>query len=163
MIIKQISTFMENTSGRLADITALLAKAGINLRAISIADTTDFGILRMVADQPDAAVRLLKDAGFTARETDVIGVEVPDHPGELARIGLEPGAALAIETRRGKITLTARTDPLMPEGMVFVPFCYVEAAANMLTNPALDPYGKIPEFKYAACKLGAGDGAGQPA
>ena len=51
MIIKQISTFMENTSGRLADITALLAKAGINLRAISIADTTDFGILRMVADQ----------------------------------------------------------------------------------------------------------------
>ncbi|MBP7641318.1 MAG: formate dehydrogenase subunit alpha, partial [Thauera sp.] len=54
-------------------------------------------------------------------------------PGELARIGLEPGAALAIETRRGKITLTARTDPLMPEGMVFVPFCYVEAAANMLT------------------------------
>ncbi|MFZ4536495.1 ACT domain-containing protein [Propionivibrio sp.] len=86
MIIKQISTFMENSTGRLADITALLAKAGINLRAISIADTTDFGILRMVADQPDAAVKLLKDAGFTARETDVIGVEVPDHPGELARI-----------------------------------------------------------------------------
>ena len=86
MIIKQISTFMENTTGRLADITALLAKAGINLRAISIADTTDFGILRMVADQPDEAVKLLKQEGFTARETDVIGVEVPDHPGELARI-----------------------------------------------------------------------------
>ena len=86
MIIKQISIFMENTTGRLADITALLAKAGINLRAISIADTTDFGILRMVADQPDEAVQLLKGAGFTARETDVIGVEVPDHPGELARI-----------------------------------------------------------------------------
>ena len=86
MIIKQISIFMENTTGRLADVTALLAKAKINLRAISIADTTDFGILRMVADQPDAAVKLLKDSGFTARETDVIGVEVPDHPGELARI-----------------------------------------------------------------------------
>lgn len=86
MIIKQISIFMENTMGRLADVTALLARAGINLRAISMADTTDFGILRMVADQPDTAVRLLKDAGFTARETDVIGVEVPDHPGELARI-----------------------------------------------------------------------------
>ena len=86
MIIKQISIFMENTTGRLADITALLAQAGINLRAISIADTTDFGILRMVADQPDDAVKLLKAAGFTARETDVIGVEVPDHPGELARI-----------------------------------------------------------------------------
>ena len=77
-------------------------------------------------------------------------------PGELARLGLAPGAALAIETRRGRITLAARADPLMPEGMVFVPFCYVEAAANLLTNPALDPYGKIPEFKYAACRLAAG-------
>ena len=86
MIIKQISIFMENTTGRLADVTALLAQAGINLRAISIADTTDFGILRMVADQPDEAVKLLKEQGFTARETDVIAVEVPDHPGELARI-----------------------------------------------------------------------------
>ena len=86
MIIKQISIFMENTTGRLADVTALLAQAGINLRAISIADTTDFGILRMVADQPDAAVKLLRNAGFTARETDVIGVEVPDHPGALSRL-----------------------------------------------------------------------------
>ena len=86
MIIKQISIFMENTAGRLADVTGFLADAGINLRAISIADTTDFGILRMVADKPDEAVRLLKEAGFAARETDVIGVEVPDHPGELARI-----------------------------------------------------------------------------
>ena len=86
MIIKQISIFMENTTGRLADVTDLLARSGINLRAISIADTTDFGILRMVADQPDEAVRLLKDAGFAARETDVIGVEVADRPGELARI-----------------------------------------------------------------------------
>ena len=86
MIIKQISIFMENTTGRLADVTALLAHAGINLRAISIADTADFGILRMVADRPDAAVALLKAAGFAARETDVIAVEVPDQPGALARI-----------------------------------------------------------------------------
>ena len=86
MIIKQISIFMENTTGRLADVTALLAKSGINLRAISIADTADFGILRMVADQPDAAVDVLKAAGFAARETDVIAVEVPDQPGALATI-----------------------------------------------------------------------------
>ena len=86
MIIKQISIFMENTTGRLAEVTALLAKSGINLRAISIADTADFGILRMVADRPDAAVALLKAAGFAARETDVIAVEVPDQPGALARI-----------------------------------------------------------------------------
>ena len=86
MIIKQISIFMENTTGRLADVTALLAKSGINLRAISIADTADFGILRMVADRPDAAVAQLKAAGFAARETDVIAVEVPDQPGALATI-----------------------------------------------------------------------------
>ena len=86
MIIKQISIFMENTTGRLADVTALLAQSGINLRAISIADTADFGILRMVADRPDAAVALLKASGFAARETDVIAVEVPDQPGALATI-----------------------------------------------------------------------------
>ncbi|MGC3871677.1 formate dehydrogenase subunit alpha [Halomonas sp. GXIMD04776] len=76
-------------------------------------------------------------------------------PGELARLGLAPGEPVVITTRRGQISLTARVDPLMPEGMVFVPFCYAEAAANLLTNPALDPYGKIPEFKYAACRLSA--------
>ncbi|MBR2514688.1 MAG: formate dehydrogenase subunit alpha [Halomonas sp.] len=74
-------------------------------------------------------------------------------PGELYRLGVSPGEKLTITTRRGTITLTARMDPNIPDGMVFVPFAYVEAAANLLTNPALDPYGKIPEFKYAACKL----------
>lgn len=74
-------------------------------------------------------------------------------PSELSRLGLEAGEKVTITTRRGEITLMARADPLMPEGMVFVPFCYAEAAANLLTNPALDPYGKIPEFKYAACRL----------
>ncbi|SDL26879.1 NAD-dependent formate dehydrogenase catalytic subunit /NAD-dependent formate dehydrogenase iron-sulfur protein [Modicisalibacter muralis] len=78
-------------------------------------------------------------------------------PGELTRLGLAPGERLTITTRRGQITLIARVDPLMAEGMVFVPFCYVEAAANLLTNPALDPFGKIPEFKYAACRLSAAE------
>jgi len=120
MIIKQISIFMENTTGRLADVTALLAKAGINLRAISIADTTDFGILRMVADNPDAAVKLLKEAGFTARETDVIGVEVPDQPGELARImslfrdegvGIEYLYA-SLEHRKNKAVIVLKVDDI---------------------------------------------------
>ena len=74
-------------------------------------------------------------------------------PGELRRIGLVPGESVTITTRRGEITLKTRVDPGMAEGMVFVPFCYAEAAANVLTNPALDPDGKIPEFKYAACRL----------
>jgi formate dehydrogenase major subunit len=82
-------------------------------------------------------------------------------PAELARLGIEAGDQLSIVTRRGRITLAARIDPLMREGMIFVPFCYAEAPANRLTNPALDPYGKIPEFKYAACRVEAG--ARQPA
>ena len=74
-------------------------------------------------------------------------------PAELQRLGLQEGGRLTISTRRGRITLATRADPALPEGMVFVPFCYSEAAANVLTNPALDPFGKIPEFKYAACRL----------
>jgi formate dehydrogenase major subunit len=72
---------------------------------------------------------------------------------ELDRLGVASGEAIQVATRRGNITLTARVDQAMPEGMVFIPFAFAEAAANLLTNPALDPYGKIPEFKYAACRL----------
>lgn len=74
-------------------------------------------------------------------------------PVELDRLGVAAGDAICIATRRGSITLTARADHTIPKGMVFVPFAFVEAAANVLTNPALDPFGKIPEFKYAACRL----------
>ncbi len=80
-------------------------------------------------------------------------------PAEMVRLRLTQGEPITITTRRGAITLKTRVDPLMQEGMVFVPFCYVEAAANILTNPALDPDGKIPEFKYAACRLGRAETA----
>jgi formate dehydrogenase major subunit len=81
-------------------------------------------------------------------------------PAALSRLGIEAGAPVRITTRRGSISLAARADPLMRDGMVFVPFCFAEAPANRLTNPALDPFGKIPEFKYAACRVepGATDG-----
>jgi formate dehydrogenase major subunit len=78
------------------------------------------------------------------------------HPRELARLGAEPGAPVTVETRRGAIDLHARADPAVPEGAVFVPFCFVEAAANLLTNSALDPFGKIPEFKYCAARVRSG-------
>jgi formate dehydrogenase major subunit len=81
-------------------------------------------------------------------------------PAELARLGIEPGDMVSITTRRGRIALAARADPLMKPGMVFVPFCYAEAPANRLTNPALDPVGKIPEFKYAACRVEPASPAG---
>jgi formate dehydrogenase major subunit len=75
------------------------------------------------------------------------------HPLDLAALNVEPGGTLTIESRRGAISLYARADDGMPRGVVFVPFCFYEAAANMLTNPVLDPFGKIPEFKYCAVKL----------
>jgi formate dehydrogenase major subunit len=80
------------------------------------------------------------------------------HPLDLASFGVPPGGILTIASRRGSISLYARADDGMPRGAVFVPFCYYEAAANMLTNPALDPFGKIPEFKYCAVKVTAGGG-----
>ncbi len=75
------------------------------------------------------------------------------HPADMERLGLEVGESVRLETRRGSLVALARTDPTMPKGAVFIPFCYVEAAANLLTNPALDPFGKIPEFKYCGVRV----------
>ena len=86
MGIKQISVFLENTTGRLCEVTRTLAKAGVNLRAISIADTADFGILRLIVDKTAEAVDSLAAAGFTARLTDVAAVEIEDKPGSLAAL-----------------------------------------------------------------------------
>ena len=74
-------------------------------------------------------------------------------PPHITRIGRRPGEMLQIETRRGTIEIMARADRAVAEDMVFVPFAYVEAAANTLTNPVLDPFGKIPEFKFSACRV----------
>jgi formate dehydrogenase major subunit len=78
------------------------------------------------------------------------------HPLDLDALGVEPGSILTIVSRRGAISLYARADEGTPRGSVFVPFCYYEAAANMLTNPVLDPFGKIPEFKYCAVRVTQG-------
>ena len=75
------------------------------------------------------------------------------HPRELRRLAVEPGGAIRVTTRRGAIELAARADREVPVGMVFIPFCFAEAAANLLTNPQLDPWGKIPEFKFCAAKV----------
>src|SRR3546814_11902853 len=75
------------------------------------------------------------------------------NPFQLRTMGLEPGDMVKVATRRGEIALNVRADRDVPEGMVFIPFCFNEAAANMLTNPQLDPFGKIPEFKFCACKV----------
>ena len=76
-------------------------------------------------------------------------------PEVLRRLGVAPGGRLRLSTRRGAVELSARADPDLPEGLVFMPFAYREAAANLLTNPQLDPFGKIPEFKYCAVRVEA--------
>ena len=73
--------------------------------------------------------------------------------GDVERLGLVPGDSVQVETRRGRVVLKVRQDGDVPEGMVFIPFCFAEAAANLLTNPQLDPYGKIPEFKFCAARI----------
>ena len=84
MKVRQISIFLENKSGRLAQVTRVLGEKGINIRALSIADTTDFGILRLIVSEPEKAYAVLKESGFTVSATDVIAVEVADTPGGLA-------------------------------------------------------------------------------
>ncbi len=86
MRVEQIAVFLENKSGRLAEITAILADNGINIRALSVADTADFGILRLIVDKVELAKTVLKENGFTVGKTNVLAVEVPDRTGGLATV-----------------------------------------------------------------------------
>lgn len=85
MPIKQISIFVENKPGRLADITAMLAKKNIDIRALSIADTTDYGILRLIVSNPEKAVEAIRNEGMTVSATNVLGIAIPDVPGGFAK------------------------------------------------------------------------------
>ncbi|AEE97350.1 ACT domain-containing protein [Mahella australiensis] len=86
MFVKQVSVFLENKLGRLATVTKILGDNGIDISAMALADTTNFGILRMIVNDPDKAVSVLKEAGFTVSTTDVLAVEVDDRPGGLAAV-----------------------------------------------------------------------------
>jgi formate dehydrogenase major subunit len=123
---------------------------------------------------PDAAFpfilttgRLLEHwhTGSMTRRATVLDAIEPEpaihlNPDDLRRLGGEGGPSLRVSTRRGTITLPGRPDPHVPPGLLFLPFCFVEAAANLLTNPALDPDAKIPEFKFCAARVEpAGDTA----
>jgi len=107
--VKQISVFLENKSGRLAEVTSILADNKINIRALALADTADFGILRLIVDDMKKASNVLKAAGYTLGETDVVAVEVVDSPGGLASIlaslwkaGLDVGYMYAFVQSSGK-------------------------------------------------------------
>jgi len=102
--------------------------------------------------------------GSMTRRSAVLDAIEPEptalvHPIDLAAAGAQPGELITLQTRRGRVCLYARADAGMARGAVFVPFAYVEAAINRLTNPALDPWGKIPELKYCAVRLQAGGSA----
>jgi len=86
MAVKQISVFLENKSGRLLDLTRALGESEVNIRALCVADTSDFGVVRLIVDDPDKAHDSLKARGFTVKETTVIAVEVDDRPGGLSEI-----------------------------------------------------------------------------
>ncbi|GAA0568792.1 formate dehydrogenase subunit alpha [Caenispirillum bisanense] len=129
------------------------------------------------AELPDADFPLVLTTGrvlehwhtgaMTRRATTLEALEGEPHclasPALLASVGLPDGGTVRLTTRRGSIRLTARPDRWVPDGIVFVPFCYTEAAANLLTNPALDPVARIPEFKFAAVRLEAAQAGAETA
>ncbi len=84
MALNQLSVFVDNTPGALSDITSVLAGAGVNLRALSIADTERFGILRMIVSDNKLAISVLKSRNYVVKETEVVGVKIGDQPGKLA-------------------------------------------------------------------------------
>ncbi len=86
MFLQQLSIFMENKSGRLAEVTSILGRAGVNIRALTLADTADFGILRLIVDNTERAKDVLKQNGFTVGINEVVAIEVPDRPGGLAEV-----------------------------------------------------------------------------
>jgi formate dehydrogenase major subunit len=125
------------------------------------------------AEEPDADYPLVLTTGrqlehwhtgAMTRRASVLDEIEPEavamlSPIELRRLGVSPGERIRVSTRRGSIELKSRADGAVPPGMVFIPFCYAEAAANILTNPRLDPIGKIPEFKYCAARIDTAEAA----
>ncbi|HEY5540377.1 MAG TPA: ACT domain-containing protein [Coriobacteriia bacterium] len=86
MNVKQLSVFVENKAGRVSEVTDQLGRAGVNIRGFSVSDTVDYGIVRLVVDDPDRGLEVLHDAGFAVKSNDVLCVELPDHPGGLAGV-----------------------------------------------------------------------------
>jgi len=98
MTVKQISIFLENRPGQLLDITTSLEQKDVNIRAITVAETADYGIIRLIVEEADKAMEILKESGFLAMLSDVVAVAVPDKPGGLAEIlGIMSGAGINIE------------------------------------------------------------------
>ncbi len=120
MLVKQISVFLENKSGRIYEVSKTLGDNGISISALSIADTTDFGIMRLIVSRPQDALKVLKEQGFTVSSTEVIAAEVADSPGGLshalaaldeAKISIEYLYAFAAKSKSGALVLFRVEDP----------------------------------------------------
>lgn len=132
MKVKQLSIFMENRAGRLAEVVRLLGEAKINIRALSLADTSDFGILRLIVNDVDQAVKVLRDSGHTVSLTDVVAVEVPDRPGGLASV-LEPLRAAGVNVEYMYAFVEKATD----KAVVIFRFESAEAALKALNKAGI--------------------------
>ena len=132
MKVKQLSIFMENRAGRLAEVVRLLGQAKINIRALSLADTSDFGILRLIVNDTDRAVKALRDAGHTVSLTEVIAVEVPDSPGGLASV-LEPLRAAGVNVEYMYAFVEKATD----KAVVIFRFENLDAALTVLNKAGI--------------------------
>jgi len=132
MKVEQIAIFLENKFGRLAEITSVLAENGINIRAMSLADTTDFGILRLIVNDTEKAIKVLKENAFTANKTDVVVVEVTDTPGELANVlNIIKNAKINIEY------MYAFSQKNGKRGLIIFRFDELDAAIETLTGAGI--------------------------
>ena len=129
MKVKQLSIFMENRAGRLAEIARRLGEARINIRALSLADTSDFGILRLIVNDVDKAMKMLRDSGHTVSLTEVVAVEVPDSPGGLASV-LEPLRDAGVNVEYMYAFVEKATD----KAVVIFRFEDVDAAVKVLAK-----------------------------
>ena len=133
-MIKQLSVFIENKPGRLAEVTGCLAEAGINIHALCIADTTDFGILRLIVQDPEHAKWVLKSRGLTVKTTDVVGVSLTHKPGSLAGVLRElDKAGVSIEYMYAFTSRSAEYDAMVvfslseqKQALEKIKFCAVE-------------------------------------
>ncbi len=132
MKVRQLSVFLENRAGRLAEIVRLLGESGINIRALSLADTSDFGILRLIVNDVARAHAVLREASFTVQLTDVIAVEVPDQPGGLASV-LDPLQRAGINVEYMYAFVEKATD----KAVVIFRFEEPEAAVNVLRGAGI--------------------------
>lgn len=137
--LQQLSVFVENEPGRLEEVAQVLADAGVNLRALAIAETAHFGILRVIVDDTETAAEVLQAAGIVAKVTDVVGVEVPDRPGGLAELlGVFTGTGVSIEYMYAE--LSGRGD----RALLIMKLEPVEDALRLLTDAGLD-WGDLAE------------------